>query len=296
MADQWGTVIDTLGYQVSGALGDWIENEEIGLGTVGIDNEMSLSHLAPNNAFEPMLEQMHIDGNKGLIYSQLSSMLSEQGFQYEPTGKIGYVANPVRIEQSGTTRPPNPGYPAQGPTAPGPKGGPLRTPRPARRRGHQGSRGASITGTGRSAALSGTPSWSSAPISVVLSEVLDLIVSVKAAQASSAPSVNLVYLGAAGLVLDTVRTLTAPLSTDGFVTLERAVTIPAGVAEVRVVLAGFASTDTKTSGTVTFDHVGLYAREVCRALHNGAGLDRGRLHLSRSRHARRSARYLIARG
>ena len=113
VADQWGTVIDTLGYQVSGALGDWIENEEIGLGAVGIDNEMSLSHLAPNNAFEPMLEQMHIDGNKGLIYSQLASMLTEQGFRYEPTGKIGYVANPVRIEQSGTTRPPNPGYPAQ---------------------------------------------------------------------------------------------------------------------------------------------------------------------------------------
>ena len=112
VADQWGTVIDTLGYQVSGALGDWIENEEIGLGAVGIDNEMSLSHLAPNNAYEPTIEQMHIDGNKGLIYSQLASMLTEEEFRYEPTGKIGYVLNPRRIENDGTSRPTNPGLPA----------------------------------------------------------------------------------------------------------------------------------------------------------------------------------------
>jgi hypothetical protein len=113
VADQWGTVIDTLGYQVSGALGDWIENEEIGLGAVGIDNEMSISHLAPNNVYEPTIEQMHIDGNKGLIYSQLASMLTEQPFVYEPAGKIGYVLNPRRIEHAGDARLPNPGLPAQ---------------------------------------------------------------------------------------------------------------------------------------------------------------------------------------
>jgi hypothetical protein len=36
------------------------------------------------------------------------------------------------------------------------------------------------------------------------------------------------------------------------------VTIPAGVANVRVVLKGFAATDTATQGTVTFDEVGLF--------------------------------------
>jgi hypothetical protein len=113
VADQWGTVIDTLGYQVSGALGDWMENEEIGLGAVGIDNEMSFSHLAPNNVYEPTIEQMHIDGNKGLIYSQLASMLTEEPFVYEPAGRLGYVLNPVRIENDGTSRVPNPGLPAQ---------------------------------------------------------------------------------------------------------------------------------------------------------------------------------------
>lgn len=115
VADQWGTVIDTLGYQVSGALADWYENDAIGLGAVGIDNEMSLSHLAPNTVFEPINEQMHVDGNKGLIYSQLASMLTErdEDFILEPTGKIGYVNNPVRISHDGDERLENPGLPAQ---------------------------------------------------------------------------------------------------------------------------------------------------------------------------------------
>jgi hypothetical protein len=68
-----------------------------------------------------------------------------------------------------------------------------------------------------------------------------------------------VRLGAAGQVLDTVKLITAPLATSGFATLEERVTIPAGVAEVKVVLTGFAPTDTSTAGTVTFDDVGLYA-------------------------------------
>jgi hypothetical protein len=121
------------------------------------------------------------------------------------------------------------------------------------------SMGATITGTGKSVLLAGAPSWASAPVAVVPGEVLDLVVSVKTTNMSSAPGVELAYLGPAGLVLDTVRSLAAPLATDGFATLERAVTIPAGVTNVRVVLTGFAPTDTRTSGTATFDHVGLYA-------------------------------------
>jgi hypothetical protein len=38
------------------------------------------------------------------------------------------------------------------------------------------------------------------------------------------------------------------------------VTVPAGVAKVRVVLAGFSPLDPATRGTVTFDAVGLFAR------------------------------------
>ena len=114
VADQWGTVIDTIGYQITGGAGDWFESP-IGLGAVGIDNEMTLSHLAPASVFEPVLEQMHIDGNKGLIYSQLASMLTEKDsdYLYDPPGRIGYVFNPKRIQVPESKRIKNPGYPAQ---------------------------------------------------------------------------------------------------------------------------------------------------------------------------------------
>jgi len=113
-ADQWGTVIDTIGYQITGGVGDWFESP-IGLDGVGIDNEMSLSHIAPNTLFDPINEQMHVDGNKGLIYSQLASMLTEEDemYHYAPSGKIGYVFNPKRVTHEGLSRVENPGLPAQ---------------------------------------------------------------------------------------------------------------------------------------------------------------------------------------
>jgi hypothetical protein len=125
-------------------------------------------------------------------------------------------------------------------------------------RGTGGSKAVSITGTKRSVVVAGVPSWTSDPIAVAAGETLDLVVSVNAERTSSPAGAGLVYLGAAGQVLDTVKLITAPLATGGFATLEQSVTIPAGVAEVKVVLTGFAPTDTKTAGTVTFDDVGLY--------------------------------------
>jgi subtilisin family serine protease len=118
---------------------------------------------------------------------------------------------------------------------------------------------ASITGTGGNALLAGVPSWTSDPIDVSAGETLDLVVSVRAAGLSSAPAAGLAYIGALGQALDTVRLITAPKTTVGLETLERSVTIPAGVAQVRVVLTGFSPTDVATSGTVTFDDVGLFA-------------------------------------
>jgi PKD repeat protein len=124
--------------------------------------------------------------------------------------------------------------------------------------GTDGSKAASMSGTGGNAALAGSPTWTSDPIAVTAGETLDLVVSVKAEGASSPASAGLAYLGAMGQVLDTVKLITAPLTTQGFATLEKTVTIPAGVAEVKVVLSGFAPTDLSTAGTVTFDDVGLY--------------------------------------
>jgi subtilisin family serine protease len=126
--------------------------------------------------------------------------------------------------------------------------------------GSDGARSATITGTGASAALGGVPTWTSEPIAVTPGEVLTLTARVQVAGASSAPSVGLAYLGPTGSLLNTVTVLTAPLTTDGFAALSQNVTIPQGVASVRVVLVGFAPTDLHTAGTVTFDDVGLFAQ------------------------------------
>jgi hypothetical protein len=124
--------------------------------------------------------------------------------------------------------------------------------------GSDGAKSAGATGNGGNAATSGSPSWTSDPITVTAGEALTFVVSVSSVNASSAANAGLVYLGAAGNVLQTVNLITAPLTTAGFAKLEQAVTIPAGVTQVRVKLVGFAPTDLRTSGTVRFDEVGLF--------------------------------------
>jgi hypothetical protein len=99
-SDQWGTVWDTINYQVTGSFGDWMDSP-LGLDAIGIDNEMALSHLAPNTHFDPDLEQLHVDGNKGLVYAQMASLLEEQPVQFEPGGKVAYVFDPDRITNPG---------------------------------------------------------------------------------------------------------------------------------------------------------------------------------------------------
>jgi PKD repeat protein len=125
--------------------------------------------------------------------------------------------------------------------------------------GTDGSHGAAASGNGGNATLLGVPTWTSAPIDVAPGEALSLQVTVSTDGVSSAPAVGLAYLGAAGELLSTVRLIDVPLDTGGFTTLETAVTLPPGVAQVRVVLFGFAPTDLRTAGTVVFDDVGLYA-------------------------------------
>jgi hypothetical protein len=99
-SDQWGTVWDTINYQVTGSMGDWMDSP-IGLDAVGIDNEMALSHLAPNNVFDPQIEQLHIDGNKGLIYSQIAALLFEEDVAFQTPGRVAYVFDPRRISNPG---------------------------------------------------------------------------------------------------------------------------------------------------------------------------------------------------
>jgi CARDB len=126
--------------------------------------------------------------------------------------------------------------------------------------GSHGDHSASSTGNGGNAALVGSPTWTSDAIVVTPGETLELVTDVRSSGLSSASTAGLVYLGPLGQVIGTVRLITAPLSTTGFTTLEQSVTVPAGVVQVRVLLAGFAPTDGATNGTVTFDDVGLFAQ------------------------------------
>ncbi len=104
---QWGTVWDTIDYTVTGAHGDWIASP-IGLGADGIDNEMSFSHLAncgTGTCYEPVFEQMHIDGNKSLIYAMVNYSLLPEDDHFEAPGKVAYVTDDTRVVNSGTLDP-----------------------------------------------------------------------------------------------------------------------------------------------------------------------------------------------
>jgi len=92
---QWGTIWDTIDYTVTGALGNWIDSP-MGLNGDGIDNEMSFSHLSNcgvGSCFEPDIEQLHVDGNKSLIYSMLNYTLKPEDTTFETRGRVAYVHN-----------------------------------------------------------------------------------------------------------------------------------------------------------------------------------------------------------
>ncbi len=115
VAQQWGTVWDTIAYTTTGSLGDWM-GSPLGLDAyVGIDNEMWLSHLGPNNVFVPDLEQAHIDGNKGLIYAQIEGGFRASSQTIPIAGKIAYLDHGHRFTNPGSTTSTNPyaGLPPQ---------------------------------------------------------------------------------------------------------------------------------------------------------------------------------------
>ena len=94
----WGSVYDTINYTTTGALGDWFDSA-IGLHADGIDNEMSFSHIDKNITFDPHTEQLHVDGNKALIYAHLSEMLSPPAKGvFDVGGRKGYVPN-LRVKR-----------------------------------------------------------------------------------------------------------------------------------------------------------------------------------------------------
>ena len=99
----WGTVYDTINYTTAGTLGDWFDSTE-GLNSDGIDNEMSFSHLDKNINFDPHTEQMHVDGNKALIWSHVQSILSPPEQRFDAPGRKGFVPN-TRLKRAEKTAP-----------------------------------------------------------------------------------------------------------------------------------------------------------------------------------------------
>ncbi|HEX8065591.1 MAG TPA: hypothetical protein VF520_03585 [Thermoleophilaceae bacterium] len=99
----WGSVYDTINYTTTGALGDWFDSS-VGLGADGIDNEMSFSHIDKNINFDPHTEQMHVDGNKALIWAHVAMLLDPPHGQFDAPGRKGYVPN-ARLRRSAKAAP-----------------------------------------------------------------------------------------------------------------------------------------------------------------------------------------------
>ncbi len=106
-AQTWGSVYDTINYTTTGTLGDWFDSTE-GLGADGIDNEMSFSHVDAQNTFRAEFEQLHVAGNKAIIYAHLSDLLAPVTGELDAPGKQGYVPNvrATRAESAGPSGPP----------------------------------------------------------------------------------------------------------------------------------------------------------------------------------------------
>ena len=101
---QWGTVWDTINYTTTGSLGDWI-GSPLGLNAeVAIDNEMSLSHISncgTGVCFIPDVEQLHVDGNKSLVYSMINFHLRPESQTFPMPGRAAYLHNSVVRSRSG---------------------------------------------------------------------------------------------------------------------------------------------------------------------------------------------------
>ncbi|HEX6290179.1 MAG TPA: CARDB domain-containing protein, partial [Herpetosiphonaceae bacterium] len=121
-----------------------------------------------------------------------------------------------------------------------------------------GSRAVSVTGNGGAATLL-NPTWTSAPIAVTAGQTYSLAMTIKTQGVSSAPSLQVTYLDAAGTVLSRVSGIATTITGDSAAQqVLGQLTIPAGVSQVRITLTGFGATDLATRGTVWFDDVWLW--------------------------------------
>jgi hypothetical protein len=104
---QYGTIWDTIAYTVTGAIGNWADSD-IGLDADFIDNEMSLSHLSncyTGKCFIQSAEQLHVDGNKSLIYAMINYTLQPEDQRFRFTGRAAYLTQPDRLVHVGSASP-----------------------------------------------------------------------------------------------------------------------------------------------------------------------------------------------
>jgi hypothetical protein len=101
---QWGTIWDTIAYTTPGAFGDWIDSP-LGLDADGIDNEMSLSHLSNcgvGSCYLTEFEQLHVDGNKSLIYSMIHYSLVPEDTAFRFRGRAAWLHHGGRVRNAGS--------------------------------------------------------------------------------------------------------------------------------------------------------------------------------------------------
>jgi hypothetical protein len=114
---QFGSIWDTIAYTVTGAIGNWGDSD-LGLDADFIDNEMSLSHLSNcgiGKCFVQSAEQLHVDGNKSLIYAMLNFALLPEDTLFKHTGRVGWLSHDKRVKRGAKAAPPKTGLPLQDP-------------------------------------------------------------------------------------------------------------------------------------------------------------------------------------
>jgi hypothetical protein len=102
-AQTWGSVYDTINYTTTGTLGDWFDSRT-GLNADGIDNEMSFSHIDKDIRYDNQTEQLHVAGNKAIIYSHLAEIVDPLSGTWDSAGASGYVASP-RVKRAESRAP-----------------------------------------------------------------------------------------------------------------------------------------------------------------------------------------------
>ena len=104
---KWGTTWDTIGYTNTGSISNWFD-ADLGLGADAISNEMSLSHLSncgTGNCYLPEVEQLHVDGNKSLIYGLVNFTLLPDDTTFRFTGRAAWLDHGRRVSSKGDPRP-----------------------------------------------------------------------------------------------------------------------------------------------------------------------------------------------